>query len=169
MPGWIWGIFGLTVGLSVAAAVYVKDREPQAVRATTAHSEPVSNTAAVAKPGVAEKTEPRFRFYDMLPNFEVVISEEDTVISNNSQPVPLDTGGIYVLQAGSFSSHADADRRKAQLAMLGIASRIQKVSVDDKEYHRIRIGPVDNPDQLNRLRTQLHNAEVDVMVIRVGG
>jgi cell division protein FtsN len=58
---------------------------------------------------------------------------------------------------------------KARLAMLGISSRIQKVSVDDKDYHRVRIGPVDSLDQLNTLRTQLRDAAVDIMVIRVGG
>ena len=27
-PGWLWMLFGLSLGLSVAFAVYVKDREP---------------------------------------------------------------------------------------------------------------------------------------------
>ncbi len=58
---------------------------------------------------------------------------------------------------------------KARLAMLGIVSSIQKVSVDDKEYHRVRIGPVESMDRLNTLRGQLRDATVDIMVIRVGG
>lgn len=170
MPGWVWGLFGLTVGLSVAAAIYVKDREIQPFRATTTGSEQATApVAATPEYDVPEKPEPRFKFYDMLPNFEVVIPEEDTVVRNASLSTPLDTPGIYVLQAGSFSSHADADRMKARLAMLGIASRIQRVSVDDKDYHRVRIGPVDSLDRLNAMRSQLHDAEVDIMVIRVGG
>ena len=170
MPGWVWGVIGLTFGLSVAAAIYVKDREPRtnspSVTVTDPTPEPATTTPSYAAP---EKSEPRFKFYDMLPNFEVVIPEEDTVVRNKSRPAPLDTPGIYVLQAGSFSSHTDADRMKARLAMLGVSSRIQKVSIDDKEYHRIRIGPVDSLDQINTLRNQLRDASIDVMVIRVGG
>ncbi len=52
--------------------------------------------------------------------------------------------------------------------MLGITSRIQKVSVDDKDYHRVRIGPVDSLERVNALRGQLRNAQIDIMVIRVG-
>ncbi len=170
MPGWIWGVFGLAVGLSVAAAIYVKDRESLLQDPATAQSKPEPSPAAIAPDSHApENPEPRFKFYDMLPNFEVVIPEEDTVVRNDSQPAPLDAPGIYVLQAGSFSNFSDADRMKAQLAMLGITSRIQKVSVDDKDYHRVRIGPVDSLNQLNTLRSQLHDASIDSMVIRVGG
>ena len=170
MPGWIWGLFGLTVGLSIAAAIYVKDREMQPPRATSSNPgpftvEPVTRPAA----DIAEKPEPRFKFYDMLPNFEVIIPEQDTVVYNDSQLAPLNIPGIYVLQAGSFSSYADADRMKARLAVLGISSRIQNVSIDAREYHRVRIGPVDSLDQLNNLRDQLRNAAIDIMVIRVGG
>ena len=170
MPSWIWGAFGLMIGLSVAAAIYVKDRDAQPASPVSAGTAPPrgSDTTGI-EVETPKKTEPRFKFYDMLPNFEVVIPEEDTVVSNDSRPEPLDTPGIYVLQAGSFSSHNDADRMKARLAMLGISSRIQKVSVDEKDYHRVRIGPVDSLDQLNTLRSQLRDAEVDIMVIRVGG
>jgi cell division protein FtsN len=170
MPGSVWGVIGLTLGLSVAAAIYVKDREPSTSRPTVTATEPAPEPATTTPSyAVPEKSEPRFKFYDMLPNFEVVIPEEDTVVRNDTRPEPLDTPGIYVLQAGSFSSHTDADRMKAKLAMLGVSSRIQKVSIDDKEYHRIRIGPVDSLDQLNSLRNQLRDASIDVMVIRVGG
>jgi cell division protein FtsN len=170
MPGSIWGVFGLTVGLSVAAAIYVKDREAQPLRPATTSSAPApAPAAATTVYTVPEKPEPRFKFYDMLPNFEFIIPEEDTVVRNDSRPAPLDAPGIYVLQAGSFSSYTDADRMKARLAMLGIASRIQKVSVDDKKYNRVRIGPVDSLEQLNALRGQLHDAAIDIMVIRVGG
>jgi cell division protein FtsN len=74
---------------------------------------------------------------------------------------------LYVLQAGSFSGFADADRMKARLALLGIVSRIQKVSIDEKTYHRVRIGPIDSLDQLNAMRQSLREARIEVMVIQV--
>ena len=90
-------------------------------------------------------------------------------MSAATQPTPpLDLPGIYVLQAGSFSNYADADRVKAELALLGVVSRIQKVSIDDKVYHRVRVGPVESLDRLNLLREKLHQAQVEVIVIRVG-
>ena len=100
---------------------------------------------------------------------EVCIPEVDTVLRTDPQPAQLDAPGIDVLQAGSFSSYTDADRMKARLAMLGIASQIQKVSIDEKNYNRVRIGPVESLEQLNALRSQLHDAAIDIMVIRVGG
>ena len=33
-PGWLWMLFGLALGLSVAFAVYVKDRTPTQTAAT---------------------------------------------------------------------------------------------------------------------------------------
>jgi cell division protein FtsN len=52
--------------------------------------------------------------------------------------------------------------------LLGIVSRIQKVSIEDKVYHRVRIGPVEELERLNGLRQQLRQARVEAMVIRVG-
>ena len=40
-PGWVWMLFGLAIGLSVAFAIYVKDRNPVVV-ARTLPTEPAS-------------------------------------------------------------------------------------------------------------------------------
>jgi cell division protein FtsN len=73
-----------------------------------------------------------------------------------------------VLQAGSFSRYEDADRRRANLAMQGIESIVQRVTIDDKTYHRVRIGPIDDLDELNILRARLRAANIDVLRIRLG-
>lgn len=168
MPGWAWMFIGLTVGLSVAAAIYVNDRQLPGTQAK-------KQTPMVAKEAREENADPpaqetssRFEFYDMLPNFEVVIPEEDREVRPEAPSRAVETPGIYVLQAGSFSSYADADRMKAQLALLGVVSRIQKVSIDDKVYHRVRVGPVERLDELNSMRQQLRQAQIEAIVIRVG-
>ncbi len=51
---------------------------------------------------------------------------------------------------------------------MGVESRIQRVSIDDKVYHRVRIGPTRDLDRLNLLRARLRQAEIDVLRIRLG-
>ena len=174
-PGWLWMLFGLALGLAVAFAVYVKDRRPVTVAETPA-PEPASMQGAlddngeveVAAQPPAEERESRFTFYDMLPNFEVVIPEEEPDVALDAEPQAIVDPGLYVLQAGSFTLHADADRRRAELALHGIESQIQRVMIDDKTYHRVRIGPTDDLDELNMLRSRLRTAQIDVLRIRLG-
>ena len=109
-----------------------------------------------------------YAFYDMLPKFEVVVPEKDKDVRPDTRAVPETRNGTYVLQAGSYKNFADADRVRAKLALQGVESKVQKVSVDNDTWHRIRIGPISNLAELNRLRTILRKADVDVLVIRVG-
>jgi cell division protein FtsN len=168
MAGWVWMSFGLAIGLSVAGAVYIKDRQPRTENTPTPAAVPSSGSPDSQQPTPGVEPERRFQFYEMLPTFEVVIPEEEESARPEIQRSPVASPGIYVLQAGSFSSYADADRVKAQLALLGIVSGIQKISIDDKVYHRVRIGPVEDLSRLNALRQQLHQARIEAMVIRVG-
>ena len=75
---------------------------------------------------------------------------------------------MYVLQAGSYRNEADANRVRAQLSMQGVDAKVQRVAVDTDVWHRVRIGPISNLDELNKVRKQLQAAEVDALVIRVG-
>jgi len=119
------------------------------------------------EPELKPKPERRFDFYEMLPKFEVVIPEEDLDVVPDVKPEPVESQGVYVLQAGSFSAYNDADRMKARLALLGIPSAIQRITVDDNAYHRVRVGPIDNLEELNRTRGQLREAQIEVLVIRI--
>ena len=174
-------LFGLAVGLSVAFAVYMKDRRPAP---PDARPEPASLKSALDENGetagpsgpseaAAETTsdqdkEPRrFTFYDILPNFEMVTPDEEPQSSVDSTPRAVVEPGVYVLQAGSFSSHEDADRRRAELALHGIESHIQRVKVNDRNYHRVYIGPTEDLDELNMLRSRLRAAQIDVLRIRL--
>jgi len=168
MAGWVWMSFGLAIGLSVAGTIYIKDRQPRFENTATSSSTPATTKTKAQKPAPKGEPERRFQFYEMLPKFEVIIPEEKETVRPDVQQSPVESPGIYVLQAGSFSNYADADRVKAQLALLGIVSGIQKVSIDDKVYHRVRIGPVDELERLNTLRRQLRQAQIEVMGIRVG-
>jgi len=173
-PGWLWMLFGLAIGLSVAFAIYVRDQQPAPQQASARQPASLESaiddngeTAAVEEPA-AEPQESRFTFYDMLPNFEVVIPEQETDVRADIEPRAVVTPGLYILQAGSFTRYEDADRRRAELALQGIESNIQRVTIDDKTYHRVRIGPTDDLEELNMLRSRLRAAKIEVIRIRLG-
>ena len=172
--GWVGVVCGLSLGLAVAGIVYLKERHAEAPAPQTAKSnknkgrgvEPLYTEAG----GAAAPDEPAntYDFYSMLPKFEVVVPEKEKDVRPDIRGVPETRRGTYVLQAGSYKNFADADRVRAKLALQGIESKVQKVSVDNDTWHRIRIGPISKLDELNRLRTNLRKADVDVLVIRVG-
>ena len=171
-PGWLWMLFGLSIGLSVAFAIYVKDRgpgpgplaqEPASMQSTLDDN---GETAAAAVETKPEKS--RFTFYDVLPNFEVMVPDEEPDVAADIAQQAVVEPGLYVLQAGSFSTSADADRRRAELALHGIESHIQRVKVNDRNYHRVYIGPTEDLDELNMLRSRLRAAQIDVLRIRLG-
>lgn len=167
-------LFGLAIGLSVAFAVYVNSREPVAV-AGNAPPQPASlqralddNNETAATNEVEEKPDDkRFTFYDILPNFEMVTPDTTPDVATDVAPQAIEEPGVYVLQAGSFSTVRDADRRRAELALHGIESHIQRVKVNDRNYHRVYIGPTDDLDELNMLRSRLRAAKIDVFRIRL--
>ncbi len=171
--GWLGVACGLALGLAVAAVVYIKDHRPDAQVARIGKPDkhrPRANEVPDSEAAEAGAEEPgkSYDFYDMLPKFEVVVPEKEKDVRPDTKSVPETRRGTYVLQAGSYKNFADADRVRAKLALQGIESKVQKVSVDNDTWHRIRIGPISKLDELNRLRQVLRKADVDVLVIRVG-
>jgi cell division protein FtsN len=171
--GWIGALWGLALGLGVAGIVYVKDHRPDAQIARAGKADKKKSHAnelpdTETGDSGTEESARSYSFYDMLPKFEVVVPEKEKDVRPDAKSVPETRRGTYVLQAGSYKNFADADRVRAKLALQGVESKVQKVSVDNDTWHRIRIGPISKLDELNRLRQILRKADVDVLVIRVG-
>lgn len=181
-PGWLWMLFGLAVGLSVAFAVYMRDNqraystpavanEPASLEAplpdNVERPAPIVTEAADQSETESEPKERRFTFYELLPNFVVEIPDEPHDSAADVEPKAVVEPGVYVLQAGSFSMEKDADRRRAELALHGIESQIQRVKINDKNYYRVYVGPTDDLDELNLLRSRLRAAKIDVFRIRL--
>jgi cell division protein FtsN len=103
----------------------------------------------------------------MLPQFEVVIPEFETNVRADTAPRAVEQPGRYVLQAGSFRTLVDADRRQASLALLGVESNIQRVAIEDDVYHRVRIGPVEALGQLNEIRRRLRDARIETLLMQI--
>jgi cell division protein FtsN len=160
---------GLAVGLSLSLFVLIwqnyREKNPP-VAAETPKPEPRSDKP-VAGDEEGAKT---YDFYDMLPKFEVVVPEKEREVASDrgGPPANIERPGVYVLQAGSYRQQAEADRIRAQLKMQGIDANVQRVAVDDDVWHRVRIGPITDLADLNRLRGRLRAADFDALVIRVG-
>jgi cell division protein FtsN len=172
--GWAGLTLGLCVGLGVAGAVYFKDHRGEPPAAAVPKSDRKKSPASGATEAGGQAAAPAedrgksYDFYEMLPKFEVVVPEKDKDVRPDIRPLPETRRGTYVLQVGSYRNFADADRVRAQLALQGVESKVQKVSVDSDTWHRIRVGPITDLDELNRLRQILRKSDVDVLVIRVG-
>jgi len=120
------------------------------------------------------KRDPRFTFYEQLPKNEVIIPQEALEIEvdenkvENKKPLEAVTkAGSYILQTGSFKDFGDADRRKAELALLGLQTSIQKVAINQVNWYRVRVGPFSDLEKLNETRQDLRSGGVDALVIRV--
>ena len=168
-------LFGLSLGLLVAGLVYLDGQQPAGPPvAVTVTAPPAAEAPVPAASGTAAETAGdegvRFEFYDMLPRFEVVLPETESE-ARPDDPADTETvledPGRYVLQAGSFRAEADAEGMRARLALLGIESSLQRVTIDTDNYHRVRIGPTSDLDSLNGIRNRLWDAEIEVLLIKL--
>jgi len=183
-------LVGMVIGASMAAGLawyIMKSPSPFVQKEQVIAKPPV----AIAKPGVSAETtmpntpaaatsevidsKPRFEFYKVLTD------KQDTAVAAPAQPAnkpqpaksqttdskPISANEPYFLQAGSFSNADDAEKLKARLALLGIESNTQTATIPDKGvWHRVRMGPYKNIDEMNRARSLLKQNGVDATPMR---
>jgi cell division protein FtsN len=73
---------------------------------------------------------------------------------------------IYYLQAGAFREIADAESARAKLALLGFEANVSDRATDTGVLHRVRLGPFNQVEAMNKVRSKLSENGVDVAVVR---
>ncbi len=121
---------GMKMSLGAGIKNLVKSR---AVSATVVESKDIKRT---------DDPKPIFDFYTVLPEYETVVDEKQFIHEVQKPAKKQEKESTYILQAASYSSFKDADKLKAKLALNGLSSRIEKISVDGKgQFYRVRLGP----------------------------
>lgn len=190
VPGWIWLIAGLSFGLAVAAFVYIRrpmapppaitDAEPAELLAEPGSKQP-QKPQKPQKPDQAEKSEKlalppkekdRFTFYEILKNQEVVLPAEAAKSPQPPKPAPTApqpaNGPSYIIQVASYRAQAEAEKQKAQLALLGIESRIESVTIDGKDtFYRVRIGPERDWARVQTTMSRLEANGVHALLVKL--
>lgn len=146
-------------------------QNPDALKASTAALPP-----KVERP---TPEPPAFEFPNLLRDTEVDIGlappppppaprpEPPPAVAEPAPP-PAAAGKGALVQVGSFKRAADAERLKAELALLGITSRVEMAKVSSGEtYHRVRTGPYNNQAELEKVRQLLKRNGKEAMTIPI--
>ena len=138
---------------------------------------------------VPPKEKSRFTFYELLPSQEVLVpSQADGKTRPGAAPPPANAatpnagtaanapGAVkaqpgsdtFIIQVASYKAEAEAERQKAALALIGVESRIEKVTIDNRDtYYRVRVGPVKDEAKARDTLAQLESNGINGMLVRV--
>lgn len=161
----IGGGVGLVLGLGVVGARFYQElQEHQALFAP----EPKS----ASKPTAARQDDAlKFEFYQKLQEMEVKVPVgEDKPAAKPTKPA-VAAKERYLLQVASFQKHADAEEMKARLALeMAIQAEIQAVEVKpgDTRY-RVRVGPLEDQNELSRIRQRLQSNGIEAVLVKLSG
>ena len=178
VPGWVWLLAGLMIGLFASGLIWLKDRGGDGRQVLQAAKQELGQARReIASHKAPEPERSGYDFYTLLPELEVVVPDDEY----ESQPEPArpssaaparqeaSASARYLLQAGSFRDAAEAERLRARLALLGVEARIQRVVVNGDTWHRVRIGPFADLGQLRSVRKRLSNHHIKTLVTREAG
>ena len=181
LPGWVWLIVGIAIGFVGAAGWYIT--RPRLEAQAAAAAVPKDAKGDKKKITIPPKEPSRFAFYELLPKYEVLIPKEKlTPAAPKAQPsgnaaaeatapaagANAPPAGRYVIQVGAFKDRKEADQQRANLALLGVESRIETVTIDNSAtWYRVRIGPEKDQRKVESILTRLeeNNVQATVMVV----
>lgn len=126
------------------------------------------STANTPTPKTNQPTskKPHFTFHTVLPETEVIVSDDEINTRHREEQFGKGESTQYVIQAGAFKAYYEADKRKADLAFLGIESTVERIKIDKIVWNRV-ITIATNSHHVSRLKEQLKQKGIDVMVIEV--
>jgi cell division protein FtsN len=166
-----WFVGGLVIGLGGAVLLFTQGFIPGAPEREPAPTPVQRSEEPPLLEAPEEEERSAYDFFTVLPEMEVVVPErelEQQAAPDTPEPANADEEQAFILQVGSFRSAADAEAMKARLALLGSVANIQTVTVDGSTWHRVRVGPVSGPRAADRLRRQLQDDGIDVLVVKAG-
>lgn len=73
----------------------------------------------------------------------------------------------YFLQAGAFREQSDAESMRAKLALMGVEAKVSERQAETGVLYRVRVGPFNQMEAMNKVRGKLSDNGVDAAVVRI--
>ncbi len=154
--GWQLYVAGLLSGVFLSFLLYLGTLPP----AGDVTAQPTAQAQAPAK---SEPPRPRFDFYTLLPERSV---ERSVAPADTATPQSIKTTEYFLLQAGSFKQREDADRRRAELLLLGLEPNVEETNGDNGRWYRVYLGPFQSRNKLNKARSLTAAQNIDTLLLK---
>lgn len=155
---------GVLTGLFLSLLLYLVTLKPPV--------EPGQDIASAPQPEAAPETpKPDFTFYNVLQQ-STIVEEPEPVEPAADLPKPRAESGVqqpYFLQAGSFRQREDAERRRAEILLLGLEPRIEETTGDNGKWFRVSLGPFNSPQSISQARGLLAKQKIESVLLRRSG
>lgn len=153
---WRWYGVGLLTGFFLSFLLYLGTLPSPGVPGIEQQGEPAAE---------AEAPRPRFDFYTLLPEQTI---DPEVAPRENSQPTAGNSaaGQRYLLQAGSFRQRDDADRRRAELLLLGLEPTVEQSNGDNGRWFRVYLGPFDSHSKMAKARSLTASQDIDTLLLK---
>ncbi len=181
VPKWLWTLLSILV-LIFTVVMLMLWRPWQPVSQPELNNTPPLTTE--------QNSNPDFRFYDLLPKQQVTpIPEQAVPVSTNTQPniiiaTPDSSASEaqsgsetiinsstqrtgYILQVRSYSDADNADTRRAEIIMNGLAADVVKTEENGKTWYRVISGPYESQQAAMLAQQTLQNSGIDSIVVKL--
>lgn len=175
LPLWLWLFAVLAVGGFVFLIYYLDQYEKSKTGGQeTQVTAPAVSGSSEEKKEKASDSGTDFSFYKLLPNISVDVpknkNDQRESAGTAGEAQPSSASHQYILQVGSFKDFKEADKLKARLAFLGIQVNIEKVTLNTSDvWHRVRVGPIQSEREMNKVRNQLRQQQIEPIMLKVKG
>ena len=184
-PMFLGIIIGLLLGIVIALGVALwlnKSAIPFMEKAKPLEPPPKLESKAQPKvePSKTPETAPpkpsqeksRFEFYQILPGEKDAGKAGKPAIKKPADSHPAEKPAAaaretYFLQAGAFQNESDADNMKVKIAFIGLAASVKAVTLADKgTLYRVRLGPYQSLEEVNRIKSALSDNGVGAAIVK---
>ncbi|MDD2724910.1 MAG: SPOR domain-containing protein [Methylovulum sp.] len=175
---WQWLLIAALVLGFVVFLVYLRITAPEE-KAVSAPAEATTKNDKVSAPTNAKKADadkktdpgkpklPHFEFYSVLPDKEKIIPDYEIKTREREERIGKAKEAKYIMQVGSFKTFKEADQLRAKLALMGIASKVDKAKIDGVPLHRVKLGPFTQMKSVNDIRLRLKSMGANVIVTEI--
>lgn len=190
IPSWLWMVFGVLLGVSLAVLLYLWQPWQPANRPIDA-TQPIDPDNPHGND--TGSTNKDYQFYDLLPKQQVtpvpdqavpnsqkgsstppvivtptapVNTPNQNAVHNDPAEIRTATAPQYILQVNSYQNPDDADARRAEVLLVGLPADVrQSVLADGSVWFRVVSGPFASKAEALNAQHLLQDSGVDSLVV----